>query len=327
LKIESISSFSHNLQLNQEHLKIVGLSGASTDELISLCDFVKHSGSKKWILPDDVSELAQLSLFNTYHSHMIVGLEKLKKKELESFIPLIESLEGTIYLLSSSSASMTSVYNQYKNQMLWLDLSQEKPWQKKDRLLFLLQQEAKNRAFSLDKATATYLLDNEEGDLQRSKSRLESCFLLAQKDKKITLELVKALLPQQDLELDFQWVDQLIFKKEQVMMPDCKDATDFLLFLGQMRYVLINALKIKSLQLKHATLDEIKGYFTKLSPQALSMQLKKSDDASLDYLEKVLMLVYDKELELKQEFHQPALLFIELIAKICELKLCLKQES
>jgi DNA polymerase III delta subunit len=117
----------------------------------------------------------------------------------------------------------------------------------------------------------------------------------------------------------------LVFKYEPLEKPACEDATDFLLFLGQIRYALIAALKVKSLQERGVEAQAMKAYFPKLSPQGLSMQIKKTEGVRVDYLQTVLGLVYDKELELKQDFLQPSGLFKELIAKITEQKLCQKQ--
>ena len=327
MKLDNAHSFYQNLTLNQSHFKFVGLSGISTQELLSLVEFVQIGSMKRWQLPDDLEELLQMSLFESYEGHLFLNLEKVKKNQQEFFLNSLAPLQGVIYLISTTANGIQSIYNEFKNTMLWLDLSNEKPWQKKDRFLFFLQAEAKKLGFLLDKQAATYLLDNEEGFLDRAKTRLELCALLAKDEKKISLELVQSLLPKVQNEVDFAWIDQLLFKKEPLEMPSCQDASELLLFLGQMRYVLSNALKLKSLVLKGISLDEMKPYFPKLSIQALSMQLKKIEDVSSDYLQNLLTCVFDKELELKQDFLQPASIFIELITKICEFKLCPKQES
>lgn len=321
MKLDSASAFYQNLKLNQEHLKFIGLSGQPYDELVCLFEFISLQPAKKWQLPDDLIELSQMSLFSMETLQCFHNLEKLKKKDLELFLRLAPSFSGQCFLLSTSSSNMQAFYNEFKNDMLWLDLSAEKPWQKKDRLCFLLQQDAKNQGYVLDKQVSSYLLDNEELKLDRAKNRLETLIVYAKQEKKITMQMAESLLPRANQEIDFAWIDQLLFKKEPLTKPHCADATDLLLFLGQMRFVLQGAMKIKSLQKKGLSLEQIKEFFPKSSTQALSFQIKKSEDASFDFLEKALMVVYQKEIELKADFYQPASLFTELTAKIAELKL------
>lgn len=320
MKLDSAVAFYQNLKLSHEHLKFIGLSGQAHEELVSLFEFIGPSSIKKWYLPEDLVELSQMSLFSLEKDHVFFHLEKLKKKELEHFLTLISTLSGTCYFLSTTSTSMQALYAELKNEMVWLDLAQEKPWQKKDRLIFLLEQDAKNQGYLLDKGASAYIIDNEHMKLDRAKVRLASLILYADADKKITLNTVEKLVPQTHKEIDFAWVDQLIFKHEPLAKPSCFDATELLLFLGQMRFVLQGALKIKSLQKKGATLEEIKEFFPKATLQGLSFQVKKSEDVSFDYLEKVLMFVYHTEIELKADFSQPAVLFMELVCKITELK-------
>lgn len=320
MKLDSAGAFYQNLKLNSEHLKYVGLSGQPHEELLSLFEFMSPASVKKWHLPEDLVELSQMSLF-AFESHQcFFHLEKLKKKDLEHFMSLVSSFSGTCYFLSTTSSNIQALYGDLKNDMLWLDLSLEKPWQKKDRLMFLLQQEAKNQGYLLDKAVSAYIIENEEMKLDRAKSRLESLMLYASSDKKITLSAAEMLLPKVHKDIDFAWIDQLIFKKEPLSKPVCLDATDLLLFLGQMRFVLQGALKIKSLQRKGASLEQMKEYFPKTSTQGLSFQIKKSEEASFEYLEKALMVVYQKEIELKADFSQPPALFMELTSRISELK-------
>lgn len=320
MKLDSAGAFYQNLKLNESNLKFVGLSGQSHEELVSLFEFISSGSVKKWHLPEDMIELSQMSLFSLEQNQSFFHIEKLKKKDLEHFISLISNMSGTCYLLSTSSSNIQIIYNEVKNEMLWLDLSTEKPWQKKDRLCFLLQQEAKTQGYLIDKAASSYIIENEEMKLDRAKNRLQSLILYASGDKKITLNLVEALLPKVDQDIDFAWVDSLVFKKEPLTKPVCFDSSDLLLFLGQMRFVLQGALKMKSLQKKGMNLDQIKEFFPKTSTQGLSFQIKKIEDACFEYLEKALMVVYQKEVELKADFSQPSSLFIDLIAKICELK-------
>jgi hypothetical protein len=324
MKLESLSAFYHNLLLDNSQIKVVGLSGLNSEELLSLAEFIVSGPYKKWVLPQDLDSLAQLSLWESSSNSFYCCLDKLKKKDVPFVLQMVGSSGFQSYLLSSSTAGIQVFYNELKNQMLWLDLSGEKPWHKKDRLLFLLQAEIKKEGFSIDKQALTYVLDHEEGQLDRAKQRLKSAQLMSAETKKITLEQVKTLLPERLQELDFSWIDQLIYKKEFLEKPECNEASELLLFFGQMRYALNNSLKIKSLQMKLIPMEEFKSYFPKLSPQALVHQIKKTDEVSIFFLEEVLKLVYDKELELKQDFHQPSSIFIELIAKIFELKTCLK---
>lgn len=320
MKLDSVSAFCHNLQLGAADVKVIALSGSSTDELESMFRFLVKTPCQRYEMPEALEQLFQMSLFTSSAPGLYVKLEKLKKNDMAFFIDHLKTQSHVVYVISSTTAAMQTLYAEFKNQMLWLDLSLEKPWQKKDRYSLLIQNALKTAGFMIDKAALTYLLDNEQSHLDRASKRLETLMLCAQDSKKITLEIAQSLLPEAPKELDFAWIDQLLFKIEPLSMPECQDASTVLMFLGQMRYVLINALKMKSLS--HLSPPEIKSYFPKLSPQALSFQLKKIEDAPSGFLMDALKLVYDKELELKHDFYQPGAIFIELATKLRELKLC-----
>lgn len=197
----------------------------------------------------------------------------------------------------------------------------------KERYSFLLQAKAKQDGYQLDKQAAVYLVENTQEDFDQAASRLKSCVIYASNDKKITLDTVKLLLPETACELSFQWIDQLLYKKEPLDLPDIHDASDLLLCFGQIRYSLTTGLKLKSLLQQHVGIADMKSYFPKLSQQALSMQLKKVEDVSTSYLESLMLLVHEKELELKQDFQQPKAVFIDLVSQITKQKLCLKPVS
>jgi len=92
-----------------------------------------------------------------------------------------------------------------------------------------------------------------------------------------------------------------------------------LLFLGQLRYIVNSALKVKSIQIAGGGLNDIQALFPKLSQAALTHQIKKAEELSFEQLKQLSSYVFEKELELKSDFAQPQGVFLDLILKIRQL--------
>jgi len=320
MKLDNVVAFIHNLDLAGSTLSLIGLSGAPMGELESLSNLWIEGDFETYTFPEDFPLLSQMSLFSRVPTLVLAHVEKLKKDHSAMLVDYIRSQSSRIFLLSTSSLGLEPLYAQFKNELLWLDLSKEKPWEKKDRGSLILQSQMKKQGYMMDKEVASWILEQEEGCLDRAARRLEVLKLHALEDKKISLMGAKTLLSQTAPQADFAWIDRLLFKKEPLELPECRDPSVALLFLGQLRYLVLQSLKIKALQDKGIPASEMLKSFPKMSPQALSHQIRKSDEYSLGFYIAVERVLFEKELELKKDFSEPKAIFMDIVTKIGELR-------
>lgn len=318
MKFEKLLPFISNLEVS--HSNMVAISGVAEEEVNCFYTLFAKAPYTVFKMPCDMGSLSQGGLFSDDKTWVIIFGEKLKKNELPFIQQLVQSIQNPMFLIASSKTTIESLYPYFKNRMIWLDLSQEKPWEKKDRQILVLQTKAKKMQVSLDKSLAEGLLYFENEDVVTACMRLETLALYAGDSKKITQQMIEELCVKQAKPIDFAWVDDLVFKTNALEQKHIHEPQELLLFLGQLRYITTTALKIKSILAQGGGVKDIQSVFPKMSQTALGHQLKKAEEFSFEQLEQLSRILYEKELELKADFAQPQGIFLDLILKIRELK-------
>lgn len=319
MKFEKLLPFISNLELT--HSNIVAISGVSEEEFGCFYSLFAKSPFAVFKMPQDVAQVSQGGLFSDDKTWVVTFGEKLKKNDLSYIQDVLQSIQNPLFIVACSKTIIEPFYLTLKNQMIWLDLSQEKPWEKKDRQLVVLQAKAKKMQVTLDKNQAEALLNFENDDLAQACMRLETLSLYAGDAKKITHKMIEELCVKQAKPIDFAWVDDLVFKTNDLEKKQINDPQELLLFLGQLRYIVTTALKIKAVLAQGGGQKQIQAVFPKMSQTALGYQLKKAEEFSFEQLECLSRILYEKEKELKADFAQPQGIFLDLILKIRQMKM------
>lgn len=146
------------------------------------------------------------------------GVDKLKKGDLEALTKFVARPSPFAYLVLGSGKSCEPLYLAGKKEMVALDLSQEKPWEREKRLLSWLVGEAKKQQKQLSPDAASYLLQSVGPDRAFLEQELNKLLCYAADRTDITLKDIKAIGSSERSETVWQIAEALVWRGARI--PD-----------------------------------------------------------------------------------------------------------
>lgn len=264
-----------------------------------------------------IASLNTLSLFGEKEILFFDGIETIKP--LTSLINYISHPNPTSFLIlgSSSMKPLADLYQKGKKEIIVLDLSEEKPWEKERRIHEWLLQRSKSQGKNLPSEVAVFLIDKIGPDMAALYQELEKLICFIGDRPSITLTDAKALclsIPQIN---SWQLAEKVIWNKEASHIHDkLKDLSFLLLFVGQLRYHLQIGYKIAALLSQSRTPSDIAASLTQVRPQALDKYLPFARERKEAYFQKGLLALYDMELAAKSTSLDPSALFDHFLGRL-----------
>lgn len=247
-------------------------------------------------------------LFTTSERLIVIDhLEKLKKGDYPKLIEEVEHLnpETTVLLLGESFP--TDLYHAMKSDIILLDLLQEKPWEKKRRLIGEIIKLATRHKRRIEPAAVELLVESLGLDLARLKSELEKLVVFTEGSQVIeTCDVRKMTLPTK--EKSYWHLARDLIAGELIDHSRIKDLSDWLIFAGQVRTQLMAMAQIaESLEKKKR--PEVEGMREKeVEKLALLCQQR-----SLREILELIDHLFQCELDAKEEGVKPDHLLARLV--------------
>lgn len=251
------------------------------------------------------------SLFSGKSLLLIDEIEKIKKGELKTLSEQAGALpEGVRLILSGSSlpAEIASL-----KEGVVLDLSKEKPWDRKSRLARHLTHLASRARVSFSHNAAEFLVErvgDHVGELERECEKL-ICFV--GEGKEITLEEIKTLVslsaPIKRYKVSQEWV----FSSPNLDAINDLDMKDSLLWLGLIRSHLQKGLKMATLIERGETPQKA---FGDLNPKEYNFLNQKARALGTAYFETGLKKLIAIEFQAKGGAYSDKLLLQLLIGEL-----------
>lgn len=230
------------------------------------------------------------------------GVDKLKKVELEALTKYLERPSSFAYLILGSSKSCEALYQAGKKELVLLDLTQEKPWEREKRLLAWLVSESRKNQKNLSPEAAHYLLQSVGPDRAFLEQELNKLFCYVGARPEIALKDIQAIGSSDRTETVWQIAEALVWRG--VRIPD-EFAADFGL-VAQVRYHLqVGA------ELSEGSSSLAKSYMVeKYAPIA--------ERHGFSYYRRALLALFELELHLKNQTLEPLIywdrLYYDLVA-------------
>lgn len=278
------------------------------------------SDTQKFALfKEAIQHLSSASLFSEKVCAIFDGVEFLSKKELELLIQYVKSpnSKGHLILGAGDPKVFNEIYKIGKKEMVILDLSKEKPWEKKERLRgFVLQKLGADRVKIAPDALELFI-EGTLGDRLLMEQEIDKllCYLGSRKQiTKTDLEMISCFSEELNI---FQWARDLVWEgKAALSIPG--DLSILLPLIGQLRHQLEMGLKMSALLQKETSDQEIAKAFPKLWPKALQQVMQGAKEKGGSYFQKGLCALYDLEFGLKTSLCKPEILLAQFMAKINE---------
>jgi len=269
-----------------------------------------------------IDTLMSPSLFGDEQIVVWNGLKNLPEQVLEkSRDYILNPTPGTFFVMGAESAKgFSDLYQNTKKELILLDFSEEKPWDKQKRIqqeMFLLIKKEGKRISPDAWNKLTFLTGLEPLILE---SELMKVITYIGERKDILERDVEAIASSSSTATGWQLADGLVWT-ENLSIPSASIDPAFLLgLLGQVRFYIQQGRQVGLCLQQKMTPEEIGKQMPQLKPAQFQKVASNLRLRKMAYFDEALSTLYEVELLSKNSNFSPAFLFDLLAAKLAHLK-------
>jgi len=263
------------------------------------------------------THLQSHSLFSEKPSALLEGADSLTKDEEKALFAYLKAPNPSGHLLigMSSAKKAGALYQKGKKEIIFLDLSAEKPWEEKDRRKRWIAQRAGSAKKRISVEAVEMLASFFPADRLLLDQEIEKLATYVGVREQIEAADVTLLCTPTEEESLFQMAQQLVWDRLKKMPQKC-ELSLLLPLIGQLRYHLEMGLKMTTYLERGVGSVEIGKKFPTLRPRKLEEYLAKSKAKKAVFFKEGLKALYDFELGAKTALAKPEILFTRFCARM-----------
>ncbi|MDR2539161.1 MAG: hypothetical protein LBC45_00815 [Chlamydiales bacterium] len=257
-----------------------------------------------------LDELNTLSLFEKSRIIFYDSIQSMKKEDLNSLTRYFANPASSTYLLLGISQAKVAqeIYMEGKKHLISCDFTEEKPWDRKERLKNYLRQFVASRKKRCSLSLIEQLLEKRGMDLAILKQDLEKVITFVGKRLNIEELDLAAICTDQKLANAWQLSDGILFSKQKISLDSEIDISCLLSFIGQMRLQLQHSLEIRTLLQKEIPHAEICLKFPAIKKNQLEKLFAFTQEKEEKWLIQALHHLFQIEMLAKNGVTTPAVL-------------------
>ncbi|MBS0652536.1 MAG: hypothetical protein JSR39_03320 [Verrucomicrobia bacterium] len=278
----------------------------------------QHCDAAAVSLNEVVDQLNSRSLFGSAPVVVCDGLDKLKKSGWEPLLTYAESPSSFSYLIlgSSSAKNTADLYQKGKKELVVLDLSDEKPWDRKARFQRYMIEYALKDGKTLSPDAAQHLLDHIGLDLPSLEQELTKLICYVGERKAIAMSDVEQICAVEKTVSTWQLSEMVVWESKAVAPPPTIDLSWLLPFLGQLRYQLQIGLQLAVMIDTHMLPGDMAKQLPQLRGALFDKRMAVAKQRGQEYFRSGLKSLFEIELLAKNSGGTAILLFDLLTAKL-----------
>lgn len=263
-----------------------------------------------------VEGLNTTSLFSGKQILFLDGIDKIKKNGLSVLANYISKPSPFSYLLlgANSSKGLMELYTKGKKELIACDLSDEKPWDHKDRLKKMLVDEIAGQGKRLSGEALEYLLENVGLNLPALQQEVEKLITFAGERNELSLQDVRALCSAQKSLTLWQLADAIAWKDPFPKLEETVDLSLLLPLLTQLRTQYQQGLTLAILLERGTPTGDMAHYVPKYDKILPHAKARKPS-----FFKRALDLLFEMEMMAKNGA-EPALILDLFLSKLTLLK-------
>jgi len=331
VKYQNVAAFEKHLQeAFPDHLSPIYMVVTSCDferkkMFDKIVSFLRRKDASSHVLAYDATvtpiesvleELNTKSLFGGSNLVVLDRIDKLKENEKLAHYIVHPSHDAFLILGASASKPVSDLYQKGKKEVVVLDLSEEKPWDRRRRLNEWLNEEAKLSGKSFSSETSAYLFEHIGLDMPGLYQELVKLICYVGDRPAIALGDAKAICSSHSIATGWQLSEGVIWGSDSIGADKTSELPFLLMFIGQLRYHLQTGYQIAQLLENQGPSQDIARLFPQLRPQTLEKYLSGARQKKAAYFHKGLKSLFDLELGAKSSGLDTSLLFDRFIAKL-----------
>lgn len=273
-------------------------------------------------LEEGIEGLNTASLLGGKQVLYLDAVDKLKKN---GFAPLAEyaahpSPFGYLILGAASGKALSELYTKGKKELIACDLSEEKPWDRKDRLKRMLVDYAARLGSRLSADSLEHLLEHVGLNLPGLEQEIDKLITYAAERKEITLRDVHTLCAAQKSTTLWQLADVIAWRDPYPKIEESVDLSLLLPLFAVVRTQLQQGMTLSLLLERGTPHAELAHYLPSVKSAALDKMLPACKARRSPFFKRALDVLFEAELMAKNSSHDPALILDLLLSKLTLLK-------
>ncbi len=257
------------------------------------------------------------SLFSGKTAAVLDGVDLLLDSEVQQLTQYVTAPnpQGQLLLGAANGKNISTLYEKGKKEMVILDLTQEKPWEEKQRMQKWLVQviHAQKKQIAPDAVEAIF--ERLPCDRLNLGQEIEKLICYIGERTAVTRADVETICSSSVEYNFFQIAQQLVWGGLKTV-PDFHDVSVLLPLIGMLRNQLEMGLKMAVLIKKGSSQEEISAAFPRLWPKALQQCVDGARQFGIDYFKRGLIDLFEFELGLKTSVGRPEMLFTIFFARL-----------
>ncbi len=266
--------------------------------------------------------LNTVSLLEGKQVFYLDGVDKLKKNGVTPLAEYAAHPSPFAYLIlgASSGKALSELYTRGKKELIACDLSEEKPWDRKDRLKRMLIEYAAKSGKRVGGDALEHLLENVGLNLPGLEQEVEKLITYAGERKEITLQDVHTLCAAQKSSTLWQLAEAIAWREPYPKGEESVDLSLLLPLLAVLRTQFQQGLTLALLLERGTPYAELSPYFPTVKSGALDKMLPLCKARRAPFFKRALDLLFEVELMAKNSSLDPALILDLLLSKLTLLK-------
>lgn len=272
--------------------------------------------AEEGVLAAVTEKLYSPSLFGGTPFILLDGIDKIKNHEaLLKYV--VRPVRGSFLLLGASSLKpLTALYQQGKKEMVVLDLSDEKPWEKQKRVQEWVVKLARKEGKEFKGDALSELFARVGYEMTPLAQEVAKVCCYGGEKKSVELEDVKAVISSSLMATGWSLSEALVWGSGKIEMAKTDDLAFFLPLLGQIRYHLQLGAQIASLLDQNLSSQEIAAHFPNLRSAHFEKYKQEVQKKKRAYFVRGLKALYEIEVYAKSSFLAPSLLLDLFVGKL-----------
>ena len=238
--------------------------------------------------------------------------------KVKNLVELFSALPPQTYLIvgAASFKPLSELYQKGKKEIVAVDLSEEKPWEKERRLQEWLISRAKEEKKVLSHESAVFLVQTLGADLSTLDQEVGKLLCYVGEREKMELADAKAICGTRDLTTGWQLSEKLVWDRPIAIGRKGSDLGFMLPFIGQLRYQFQLGYEIADLIQKKTPFADMKHHFPTVRQLDRYIGIAKVRRSS--FFSRGLQALYELEFSSKSSGLDISLLFDLFQGKIYE---------
>lgn len=338
MKFHSIQSFEKHLQetFPKDISHLYAVIATDLIERRFLIDKILQALKKAGITLEKVSYLLEESSFeeirdeleaqDLFSGNKIILLKHFEKASasfLENTAEVLARGCSHYVIFEGEEWKADKFYEKLKKEIIVIDLSKEKPWERKQRLFSWIEGVIQRNRKNVHKEVLDILYDRCEKNFSAMMQEVEKWLIYGKDEQTFTKKELEKLCGYKPETNNWSLAEEIVWEGSITQALDKKiDQSQFFSILGQLRYQCELGVKIKQLLLSGASQENVYKAFPQLQSKTMQKYLSHAQHYRLEYFQQAQALLSDYELEVKSSPLKSHFFWTTLLIKLKNLQMC-----